>query len=143
MHNSIMVLGLLRQVKGPTQRSSRVISLTRRKDGPGRPYSLPHARMSLANPKENVPYGSERSSTLCSRLAKAREGSDRITLSAPVEQKAKGKGRQRSQSTLCFRLAPTCKQRPRRIWGKTRCPRPVRFGCSYCRMFHVDGTVVL
>ena len=88
MHNSIMVLGLLRQVKGPTQRSSRVISLTRRKDGPGRPYSLPHARMSLANPKENVPYGSERSSTLCSRLAKAREGSDRITLSAPVEQKA-------------------------------------------------------
>jgi len=54
-----------------------------------RPYSLPQTRMSQANPKENVSYGSERSSTLCSRLAKAREGSDRLTLSAPVEQKAK------------------------------------------------------
>ena len=126
----LMVLGLLRQVKRPTQRSSRVISLTRRKDGPGRPYSLPQTRMSQANPKENVSYGSERSSTLCSRLAKAREGSDHITLSslhAPVEQT---KGRQQPQSTLCFRLAPTCEQRPRRIRGKTRCPRPVTFECS-------------
>ena len=96
----LMVLGLLRQLKRPTQRSSRVISLTRHKDGPGRPYPLPQTRMSQAYPKENVSYGSEKSSTLCSRLAKAREGSDRITLSAPVEQKAK-EGSDRRALSAC------------------------------------------
>jgi hypothetical protein len=84
-----MLLEMLRQLRTPTQRSSRVTSLTSHRDGPGRPYSLPQTRMPQTNPKENVSHSSERSSTLCSRLAKARESSDCITLSAPVEQKAK------------------------------------------------------
>ena len=87
-----MLLEMLRQLRTPTQRSSRVTSLTSHRDGPGRPYSLPQTRMPQANPKERVSFGSERSSALCFRLCKAKEGSDRKTLSAPVEQKAKEDG---------------------------------------------------
>ena len=65
---------------------------------------MPQANDS-ANPKERVSFGSGRSSALCFRLCKAKEGSDRKTLSASVEQKAREDGDRKS--TLRFRLALT------------------------------------